>query len=158
MVCDRPKLLAMPPRRPKRWTEAEISALNGAVVPAIFERLRELQLTYGENGEPRPVVVSLTPAAKKAWITFYNAHAEEHADLSADLSAAWSKLEGYAARLAPSGADPEAVQAVRRHSTITLTMDTSGHLFPGQKAETVARLPPILGNSISVLRPPGTNP
>jgi len=93
-------LLAMPPRRPKRWTEAEISPQSEAAVLAIFERLRELQFTYSENGEPRPVVVSLTPVAKEAWITFYNAHAEEHADLSGDLSAAWSKLEGYAARLA----------------------------------------------------------
>jgi len=93
-------LLAMPPRRTKRWTEAEISPLSEAAVLAIFERLRELQFTYGENGELRPVVVSLTPAAKEAWVEFYNAHAEEHADLSGDLSAAWSKLEGYAARLA----------------------------------------------------------
>lgn len=93
-------LLAMPPRRPKRWTEAEILPLSEAAMLAIFERLRELQFTSGENGEPRLVVVSLTPAAKEAWITFYNAHAEEHADLSGDLSAAWSKLEGYAARLA----------------------------------------------------------
>ena len=117
-------LLAMPPRRPKRWTEAEISPLSEAAMLAIFERLRELQFTYSENGEPRPVVVSLTPEAKEAWITFYNAHAEEHADLTGDLSAAWSKLEGYAARLAlvvhfirwaaedPTLADPDAVDAV----------------------------------------------
>ena len=41
--------------------------------------------------------------------------------------------------LAMEGAHPKAVQAVMRHSTITLTMDTYGHLFPGQEAETVAR-------------------
>jgi len=51
----------------------------------------------------------------------YDAHAEEHAELTGDLSAAWSKLEGYGARLAlvvhcvrvvagdPTLADPEAV-------------------------------------------------
>ncbi len=45
-----------------------------------------------------------------------------------------------------------------RHLTITLTMDTYGHLFPGQEAETVARLPQILGDSITILRPTGTDP
>ena len=33
------------------------------------------------------------------------------------------------------------VQTVMRHSTITLTMDTYGHLFPGQEAEAVGKLP-----------------
>jgi hypothetical protein len=33
-------------------------------------------------------------------VQFYNAHAEEHEALTGELSAAWSKLEGYAARLA----------------------------------------------------------
>jgi len=31
-----------------------------------------------------------------------------------------------------------------RHSTITLTMDTYGHLFPGQEAETISRLPKMM--------------
>ena len=32
-----------------------------------------------------------------------------------------------------------------RHSTITLTMDTYGHLFPGQEAEAVGKLGLLLG-------------
>ncbi|NLE56957.1 MAG: tyrosine-type recombinase/integrase [Planctomycetes bacterium] len=81
-----------------------------------------------------------------------------------DTPAAGERLDFHALRhtcgawLALSGAHPKAVQAVMRHLTITLTMDTYGHLFPGQEAETVARLPEILGNSIPVLRPTGTNP
>ena len=35
-----------------------------------------------------------------------------------------------------------------RHSVITLTMDTYGHLFPGQEADTVARLPNLLSNPL----------
>jgi hypothetical protein len=46
--------------------------------------------------------------------------------------------------LAMTGAHPKAIQTVMRHSAITLTMDTYGHLFPGQEAETVARLPDML--------------
>jgi integrase len=50
--------------------------------------------------------------------------------------------------LAMAGAHPKAVQAIMRHSTIVLTMDTYGHLFPGQEAETISRLPRMMsGNS-----------
>ena len=35
-----------------------------------------------------------------------------------------------------------------RHSVITLTMDTYGHLFPGQEADTVARLPNLLSDPL----------
>ena len=44
--------------------------------------------------------MALADDGKAAWVTFYNEHATEQAELSGDLSAAWSKLEGYAARLA----------------------------------------------------------
>ena len=59
--------------------------------------------------------------------------------------------------LAMSGAHPKAVQAVMRHSTITLTMDCYGHLFPGQEAETVARLPAMLTDAPGVLAATGTD-
>jgi integrase len=50
--------------------------------------------------------------------------------------------------LALTGAHPKVVQTVMRHSTITLTMDTYGHLFPGQEAEAIGRLQGLLaGNS-----------
>ncbi len=47
--------------------------------------------------------------------------------------------------LAMTGAHPKVIQSVMRHSSITLTMDTYGHLFPGQEADAVARLPLMLG-------------
>jgi hypothetical protein len=59
--------------------------------------------------------------------------------------------------LAMNGAHPKAVQAVMRHSTITLTMDTYGHLFPGQEAETVARLPEMLSGKPGDTRPPAAS-
>jgi len=42
--------------------------------------------------------------------------------------------------LAMTGVQPKVVQQVMRHQSITLTMDTYGHLFPGQEAEAVGRL------------------
>ena len=38
------------------------------------------------------------------------------------------------------------VQVVMRHSTITLTIDTYGHLFPGQEADAVARFPAMMSD------------
>jgi len=46
--------------------------------------------------------------------------------------------------LAMAGAHPNAVKAVMRHSTIVLTMDAYGHLFPGQEADTIALLPEMM--------------
>ncbi len=93
-------LLAYPPRRVKRWTEADISPEAEAELEALYDRLYALEPNTNESGDPVPVLVPLTLEGKKAWIDFFDAHAAEHADLVGDLSAAWSKLEGYAARLA----------------------------------------------------------
>ena len=38
--------------------------------------------------------------AKEVWVRFYNEHADEQVEMKGDLAAAWSKLEGYAARFA----------------------------------------------------------
>jgi len=107
--------------------------------------------------------------ARQAWLEATRNDLTEYprrlqSDFLKDINSEGERLDFHALRhtcgawLALSGAHPKAVQAVMRHSTITLTMDTYGHLFPGQEAETVARLPQILGDSITVLRPTGTNP
>ncbi len=93
-------LLAMPPRRRKRWSEAEIPERVEAEIATIFARLYELKPGNDHNGDPRPVAVPLTPRGKRAWGSFVNEHGGEHVQLTGDLAAAWSKLEGYAARLA----------------------------------------------------------
>lgn len=93
-------LLTMPPRRPKRWTEADIDPMDEAAIANIFEALHDLEPANDDDGEPRPAIVTLTPEGKRAWIAFYNAHNAEAADLCGDLAAVFSKLEGYAARFA----------------------------------------------------------
>jgi hypothetical protein len=59
--------------------------------------------------------------------------------------------------LALAGNHPKAVQSVMRHSTITLTMDTYGHLFPGAEADAVARLPTMFGDAPEALQATGTD-
>ena len=46
--------------------------------------------------------------------------------------------------LAMTGCHPKEEQAVMRHQSITLSMDTYGHLLPGQEAESVNKLPDVL--------------
>jgi hypothetical protein len=93
-------LYAMPPRKAKRWTEADVNADTETAVAAVFDRLFGLTPEIDGDGDERPRLVTLADDGKGAWVTFYNEHATEQAELSGDLSAAWSKLEGYAARLA----------------------------------------------------------
>ncbi|MSU78421.1 MAG: DUF3987 domain-containing protein [Gemmataceae bacterium] len=94
-------LLSMPPKKQKRWTEAEIDEQLEQDVLVLFDRLYDLQPDHDEDGEPTARLLKLSQSAKHdVWIPFYNEHAKEQIELDEDLSAAWSKLEGYAARLA----------------------------------------------------------
>jgi hypothetical protein len=52
---------------------------------------------------------------------------------------------------------PKTVQVVMRHSSITLTMDAYGHLFPGQEADAVGRTREMLAGPPETLRATGTD-
>jgi hypothetical protein len=94
-------LLTCPPRKVKRWTDADIDPSAEVEIARLIDRLYDLRPIIGDdNDEPRPVVLRLSADAKAAWKAYYDAHAIEHADLVGDMAAAWSKLEEYAARLA----------------------------------------------------------
>jgi hypothetical protein len=93
-------LLAMPPRRAKAWTDADIAPKDEAAFIQIVESLYSLPFGEDATGKPVPIVVRLSPDAKHDWITFFNEHAREQVELTGDLAYAWSKLEGYAARVA----------------------------------------------------------
>lgn len=93
-------LLAFPPRTVKQWNDVELSMELQAALGLVLQRLYDLKPARRPDGEPSPVLIDMTPKAKLAWIKFYNKHAAEQVDLSGDLSAAWSKLEAYAARFA----------------------------------------------------------
>ena len=93
-------LLAMPPRKPRRWTDDELPVEAEEAMGRIFERLWSLCGVSGTDGDLEPVSLKFSGNGKAAWVEFYNEHGSEQNDLSGDLAAAWSKLEGYAARLA----------------------------------------------------------
>ena len=48
--------------------------------------------------------------------------------------------------LAMAGEHPKVIQTVMRHSSITLTMDTYGHLFPGHEADAANRFSEMLND------------
>ena len=105
--------------------------------------------------------------ARRAWLKAVPHVPEEYArrdqsDFLSPLNHEHETLDFHSLRhscgawLAMTGAHPKEVQAVMRHSTITLTMDTYGHLFPGAEAEAVARLPDMLAEAPEVRRATGT--
>ncbi len=93
-------LVTCPPRRPKRWTEDDVPERLEKAIARLLDRLHELEHETDEEERLRPGSVGMEPEAKRLWVSFYNAHADEQADMAGDLAAAWSKLEEYAPRLA----------------------------------------------------------
>ncbi len=94
-------LLAMPPARAKRWSEYDMEPEQLSALAELYAGLYALDMPmHPDTGQPEPVDVPLSGAARELWVAYYDAHARELAGLTGDLAAAWAKLEGYAARLA----------------------------------------------------------
>jgi hypothetical protein len=55
---------------PVRTAPSTGTPLTEAAVDALFDRLYELPPNHDELGDPRPVIVPLTPEGKAAWIDF----------------------------------------------------------------------------------------
>lgn len=91
-------LTAMPPRQPKRWNDVELSGSIEQKYKQLIERLLSLDFVTNTDGEPEPKDVLLGPEAKIMWSTFVNEWNMEQMVVHEELSAAFSKLEGYAAR------------------------------------------------------------
>ncbi|MEO0630851.1 MAG: tyrosine-type recombinase/integrase, partial [Planctomycetota bacterium] len=90
--------------------------------------------------------------AREAWINEAAHDADEAArrresDFLAATDADGRVIDFHALRhtcgawAAIGGSSPKAIQTLMRHSSITLTLDTYGHLLPDEAAETVGRMP-----------------
>ena len=93
-------LVTMPPKLPKRWSEAVVVPDVEAAYHDALDMLLALDFADGDDGEKAPHVLRLSPGAKEAWVAFYNEWAQEQAAVEGELAAAFSKLEAYAARFA----------------------------------------------------------
>lgn len=92
-------LLAYPPSRARRWSEAAIRKDSVEPFMKLLRSLRKIEFERDRSGELVSGIVELSQTAKNLFRDFYNEHAKEQETLDDDLAAAWSKLEEYAARL-----------------------------------------------------------
>jgi hypothetical protein len=94
-------LMAMPPARPKRWTEYDVTPECLTALVQVYDALYGLDLSVdAQTDEASPLDIPIGPAAKVLWVAYFDQHAGELAELSGNLAAAWSKLEAYTARIA----------------------------------------------------------
>jgi hypothetical protein len=84
------------------WQEATVSLASQQAWEQTLTSLRKLDMQELEDGVLGYRVVKFAPAAKEAWVAWWNAHAAEirSPDLPAQLIGPWGKLRSYAARLA----------------------------------------------------------
>lgn len=86
---------------------------------------------------------------------FANNDSPQSPDFLAYIDARGHYLDFHALRhtcgawLALSGVQPKTIQAVMRHSSITLTLDTYGHLLPGAEQDAVQHFDRIMSANMS---------
>jgi len=129
-------LFAMPPKRPKQWTDHDVNPNVEQAMQNLIDRLYQHTMNIADpdagTENPQPHTIGLLPDAAAIFQQFYNEHntslqyEEEH------IAAAWVKLECYAARLAliihlvreaagdPDLEDPERVDALSMRIAIQL--------------------------------------
>ena len=106
--------------------------------------------------------------ARRAWLKQAKHDSQERlkreqSDFLLDVNHEGKRLDFHSLRhscgawLALAGVHPKVVQIVMRHSSITLTMDTYGHLFPGQKADAVVQMGGLLPSTSEPMQATGTN-
>src|SRR5262249_3278972 len=105
-------LLAMPPARKRRWTEAEVDEHLAERYSLLLREL--LAITLADVQKRRPHVFGLAPQAMDCWVEWFMRWGDATDSAEGEQAAALAKLEGYAARLALihhvvslTAADPE---------------------------------------------------
>jgi hypothetical protein len=105
-------LLAMPPARKRRWTEAEVDEDLADRYSGLLKEL--IAITLADLAKRKPHIFTLAPDAKDTWISWFSRWGDATDSAEGEQAAALAKLEGYAARLALlhyvvslTAADPE---------------------------------------------------
>ena len=93
-------LLTYPPRQPKQWRDDEIPQAMENQWSDVVRELFAFQHDQDADGRSKPALIRLSDDARGLYRDYVNATGLEQAGLTGDLSAAWSKLEESAARLA----------------------------------------------------------
>ena len=93
-------LLAFPPRVAKQWSDNEVSFQQEEAYALLIDKLYSLQMDTKADGTTEPAKVTLDSDSREIFKTYCNEHGQEHAGLTGEMAAAWSKLEEIPARLA----------------------------------------------------------
>ena len=96
-------LFAAPPPRSDRWSEKVVADDIRRNVMELFESIFDLQPERDEKGDVRPKLLRLDREAKVEYVRYYNECGDAALDGDEREEAVWSKLSGYAARLALVG-------------------------------------------------------
>lgn len=93
-------LTAFPPKRPRRFSDRDLSieAENG--LRRIVGGLLTLEHGVDDGGNLQPVEIRLSPEARQRFIQWHNAHADMTNEATGDVRGALAKLYGYVLRLA----------------------------------------------------------
>jgi hypothetical protein len=113
-------LVAAPPPRRKRWTDASVDLDCVRQVERVFGRLLALVFGKDTKGSPAPEDIPLAPDGREVWVRFYDEHAEAQADATGALASVLSKIEAVAPRIAlvshlvrqVAGELPEALEGI----------------------------------------------
>jgi len=92
-------LVVRPPVQPKKWNEATVDCKVTQDMERVFDQLLALKFD-DDDSQLVPIDLPLSSTGKRTWANFYNEHASLQSEKSGALAAAFSKIEGYAARLA----------------------------------------------------------
>jgi hypothetical protein len=90
-------LLAMPPRRPRVWTEADLPDQIAADYRRLLMDLFGLPLA--DTVKRKPYYLGLSNAARRLWIEFFNEWGQVQHDAEGEQASAFAKIEAYGARL-----------------------------------------------------------
>lgn len=131
--------------------------------PDLTERLRELggrkakaapMFVFADQTRVADLLRADLAEARRQWIkaaaTPEEAEQRGDDDFLSPVNADGEALDFHALRhtcgawLALAGEHPKVIQTVMRHATITTTMDTYGHLFPGQAEGAVHKLAGVM--------------
>ena len=93
-------LIAAPPRVRKQWGGTGGQSCTQSNLMELFQGLYALTPDKGNRKEWTPREVTMNPKAESIWAKFYERHDELQSQSFGHLAAAYSKLEGYTARIA----------------------------------------------------------
>lgn len=135
-------------QRARQYLTIDLAAKLKASRPASSVAMFSLPTRY----EMAEMVRADLQIARESWLDRPEKSAEADADSDFLLAKNHSgeKLDFHALRhtcgawLAIQGVHPKTIQTVMRHKSITLTMDTYGHLFPNAEPEAIDKIGQLL--------------